>query len=470
MMIRTAWWVTALLFACASCDKSKVSAAGTAGSSEAPTGSGAAIAAADPWAGSAPPADSSKSKLGEKTGDDLSKIDPWGSGNTAAPTTLAAKVDVALIAQPVADKVSLKSLTGASSAGFKVTYNPSANATHEEYRKLFEQNHVFEEVAEGLNRTVRIPISVDINTVDCNTINAFYDPSSKRIIVCYELVSYFLGVFKPTAKNDTELGNAVIGALIFSFFHESGHGLIDILDLAAVGREEDSVDQLATLILIASGDEGVSMALSGAYWFHLQSEGGHKTPFWDEHAFDAQRFYNILCLIYGSDPKKYGEFLTSGNLPQDRAQRCPGEYAKIKHAWEKLLGPHLTNGAALNVDFKPSVPVAEAPKSTTQDPWGGSPTPVAPTPEPPAEDAPPTHAITCEAVGQKAAELIGAEAEQRAKSMSEDEIAELRAKLESELPAAMEQILAECAKVDWSDASRKCVINARTLAQASKCN
>ncbi len=450
-----------MLVVCASCEKKH-------DATSQPTGSGAAIAKLDPWAGATAPVDSSKAKLGEKTGDDLRKIDPWGTGNTEAPTTLAAKVDVALIAKPVADKVSLKGFSSSSNAGFKVTYNPSANPTHEEYRKLFEQNHVFEEVAEGLNRTVRIPISVDINTVDCNTINAFYDPSTKRIIVCYELVSYFLGVFKPTAKNDTELGNAVIGALVFSFFHESGHGLIDILDLAAVGREEDSVDQLATLILIASGDEGVSMALSGAYWFHLQSEGGHKTPFWDEHAFDGQRFYNILCLIYGSDPGKYGEFVTSGNLPKDRAQRCPEEYAKIKHAWEKLLGPHLTNGAALNIDFKPSVPVAEAPKTTSQDPWGGD-SPTTPAPQPAPED-PPAHAVTCEAVAQKAAELIGAEAEQRAASMTEEEVEELKAKLESELPAAMEQILAECAKENWSDSSRSCVVKSKTLAQASKCN
>src|SRR5262249_30856938 len=157
-------------------------------------------------------------------------------------------------------------------------------------------------------------------------VNAFYDPSSKRIIVCYELLDYFVDVFKPVAKDQTELGNAVLGATMFSFFHETGHGLIHLLDLPAVGREEDSVDQLATLTLIAGGDEGVSMALSGAYWFQLQSKGEHKTPFWDEHGFDAQRFYNIVCLIYGSNPDKYAQFVSSGTLPPERAKRCPEEY------------------------------------------------------------------------------------------------------------------------------------------------
>jgi len=455
----------------------------------------------DPWA-AAVRGDDVTNKFAAKVGDDFSKVDPWSGG---AQAKLENKVDVSKIEKPVADKVSLMSFSGGAEGnggaelpGFKVTYNPSRNSAHEQYRKAFAENHVFEQVAQGLNNTVRIPTSVDINTVDCNTINAFYDPQSKRIIVCYELLDYFINVFKPTAKNDNELGNAVIGATIFSFFHETGHGLIDLLDLPAVGREEDSVDQLATLILISSGDEGVSMALSGAHWFQLQTKDGHSTPFWDEHAFDGQRFYNILCLIYGSDPKKYAGFVSSGNLPEERAARCPDEYAKINKAWEKLLQPHLTNGAATNINYKPKVPVAEAPDQTTADPWGGTasasqpsqpsktggigdvagqteppPTPAAPEPAAPApkkpRPKPASASITCEQVARKAAELIGQEAAERAKSMSEEEIEDLKAKLESQLPSALQQVLDECAKQNWSQTSRACVLKARNLAAATKC-
>jgi hypothetical protein len=454
----------------------------------------------DPWV-AVVRGDEVANKLAEKVGDDFAKADPWAGGKS--PTNLANKVDVSTIEKPVAEKVALMSFSGGNSGGelpgFRVTYNPSRNPAHEQYRKAFVENHVFENVAQGLNNTVKIPTSVNINTVDCNTINAFYDPNNKRIIVCYELLDYFIGVFKPTAKSDAELGNAVLGATIFSFFHESGHGLIDLLDLPAVGREEDSVDQLATLILISSGDEGVAMALSGAHWFQLQTKGGHTTPFWDEHAFDGQRFYNILCLIYGSDPKKYGGFVSSGNLPEERAARCPEEYAKINKAWEKLLQPHLTNGAANNINYKPQVPVAEAPSQSQADPWNNSnsgkagnsgggglgsiagdtasdtPEPApAPAPSAPAAPAAPKPKpaaanITCEQVARKAAKLIGQEAAKRAESMSEEEVEDLKAKLETQLPAALQQVLDECAKQNWSQKSRACVIKARTLAQATQC-
>jgi putative metallopeptidase DUF4344 len=466
-MMRIAGVVAALcaLAGCKKDDKADKPAAKPGSPTVAQGGPKDITPAADPWA------DAHSTKVATKTGMYLSKIDT--SKDPAPLDKLAAKIKVDDIAKP-AEQLAIRGLSSAKVTGFAVTYNPSTNPVHEQFRSALQSNHVFEQVAQGLNQTVRLPQSVDIELVDCNTINAFYDPNTKRIIVCYELLDYFLDVFKPAAKSDDELGNAVIGATMFSFYHETGHGLIHLLDLPAVGREEDSVDQLATLTLIAMGDEGVRMAESGAYWFQLQSkQGGHDTPFWDEHGFDGQRFYNIMCLIYGSNPQKYSQFVSTNTLPEERAKRCPEEYAKINKAWEKLLQPYLTNGAAVNVDYKPTVATTEAPKTTAKDPWGDSPsgdstahpTPSTPPPPPPA----PTHAITCEDVATRAAQLIGKEAQDRARSMTPEQIEELKARLESQLPAAMQQILAECAKADWPDAARKCVIDAQSLAAAEKC-
>jgi hypothetical protein len=458
MNLRTACVAGAVFAIVVGCKKKDDTVAGAAPKASTTT------AGNDPWGDPA----SAVNKLGAATGDELAKIDT--SKDPAPASALAAKVDIGGIAAPSGPKLAIKGFANVSTNGFSVTYNPSTNAVHEQFRSALQNNHVFEQVAEGLNKTVRIPQAVAIEMVDCNTINAFYDPNTKRIIVCYELLDYFLDVFKPVAKSENELGNAVIGATMFSFYHEAGHGFINLLDLPAVGREEDSVDQLATLTLIAMGDEGVGMALSGAYWFQLQStKGGHDTPFWDEHAFDGQRFYNIMCLIYGSNPDKYAAFLTNGALPQDRAKRCPEEYTKINHAWQKLLEPYLTNGAATNVAYTPTVPVAEAPKTTADDPWGDSSGTGAAPATPAAPAAPADPGITCEQVATRAAELIGAEAEDRAKSMTAAEIDELKARLEAELPAAMQQILSECAKASWSQAARKCVIDAPTLAKASAC-
>jgi Putative metallopeptidase len=447
----------------------------------------------DPWAGPPPGAVA----IAAKDGEQLAKLTV-----AAAPAEPAAepadgaappppggsmpgmKIDFGKIAAPEPEKLELRGFGTIKPTGFSVTYNPSTNAAHEEYRKLLEGNRVFETFAERLNKTIRIPNQVDIQLVDCNTINAFYDPNGKRIIVCYELVDYFLRVFKPVAKTNDELGSAVFGAVAFSFFHEVGHSLIDQLELPAVGREEDSADQIATLTLIGTGDEGVGMALSGAYWFQLQQKGGNETPFWDEHAFDGQRFYNIVCLIYGSDPEKYANFVASGTLPAARAKRCPEEYAKIGKAWNKLLASHFTSSGAENAGTRVAAnePPAAEPEPTAvaaADPATVEPAdPAAAEPDPsdPAAQAPSApavqrkHSISCEQVAEKASELIGAELEQRVRSMSDAEKLEVQHKLETELPAALETILAQCRSDDWADTSRLCVINATTLAEASDCN
>lgn len=439
----------------------------------------------DPWAGPPPGAVAIAAKDGEQLAKVAAAAPPPAAAAPEAPAAPGSsdgapvKVDFAKISAPEPE-LELRGLGSIKPTGFSVSYSASSNAAHEEYRKLLEGNRVFEKFAERLNKTIRIPNQVDIQLVDCNTINAFYDPNGQRIIVCYELIDYFLRVFKPVAKDNDELGSAVFGAVAFSFFHEVGHGLIHQLDLPAVGREEDSADQIATLTLIGTGDEGVGMALSGAYWFQLQQKGGNETPFWDEHAFDGQRFYNIVCLIYGSDPSKYQNFVESGTLPAARAKRCPEEYGKIGKAWNTLLASHFTNAAAENTGTQ--VAVAEpGPRPPTQPTQAdGEPTQVAvaepgePGDEPAQQDSETTavqskHAISCEQVAEKAAELIGAELEQRVRKMSDAEKLEAQHKIETELPAALETILAQCRSADWADTSRLCVINAETLQEASAC-
>ncbi|MBK9031991.1 MAG: hypothetical protein IPL61_11800 [Myxococcales bacterium] len=445
------------------------SSAGSAGSTAAPGD----LTAKPKGADTAPPP--MASSFGAAAGDKLAKLTaPAPAPDAAAPSpvaALAAPIDPAGITKDGLPTLAVRGFAGVQQTGFRVAYAPSKNPTHEQFRQVLSHNHIFEAVAEGLNKTVRLPRTIDIQLVDCGAINAYYDPNNGRIIVCYELLSYFVDVFKPTAQNDDQLGQAVIGATIFSFYHESGHALIHQLDLPAVGREEDAVDQLATLILMAAGDDGVGMALSGAYWFQLQQKSGNETPFWDEHAFEGQRFYNIMCLIYGSDPKKYAGFVASGNLPEARAQRCQEEYGKTQRSWEKLLQPHLTNDAAEEIDYTPSVPVAE----TTPD----TQVPTVPTADDGDDDgaddpiaAPPArggHAITCERVAEKAVELIATEAEQQLGELSAEAQTQAIDEIKANLPAFLEQFLAQCAKEDWPDKDRQCVLDARTLDQASRC-
>lgn len=61
---------------------------------------------------------------------------------------------------------------------------------------------------------------------------------------------------------------------------------------------------------------------------------------WDTHSFSQQRFYNLLCLVYGkhaADPIGTG---LADLIPQSRIQWCPEEYDDAIHAWDTLLAEH----------------------------------------------------------------------------------------------------------------------------------
>ena len=229
---------------------------------------------------------------------------------------------------------------------FKVVYAPVKDASYKELQQIFKETQLFEETVKALNETLILPSDVAVTLRECGEINAFYEPDAKRISMCYELVGYFAEMFLADAETEEDAetaGVAVAGATLFIFFHEAGHALIDLFDLPVTGKEEDAVDQLATLILLEAGPEGEDAALDAASSFLTEDEeiSEEEMAFWDEHSLDEQRFYNVICWIYGKSPKDFQDLVEDGSLPAERAERCPAEYEKMSGAWDTLLAPYV---------------------------------------------------------------------------------------------------------------------------------
>jgi hypothetical protein len=163
--------------------------------------------------------------------------------------------------------------------------------------------------------------------------------------ICYELMELFYDVFKREGVPDDEANQRMFNAIQFVFLHELGHALIHNYELGVTGKEEDASDQLATYVSIEEVENGEENALNGALTFMLLSKGQdtQKLPYYDEHSLGPQRFYNILCWLYGHNPQKYQNLVTKGTLPEERAVRCSDEYAKFTKYWKKELKPFRKN-------------------------------------------------------------------------------------------------------------------------------
>lgn len=233
---------------------------------------------------------------------------------------------------------------------FRVEYRPASEPAYAEWRKELKEGRVLEEIAQELNGVFLLPRDLAIGFDQCGEPNAFYDREARSVILCYELLGIFTRRFQEELGEDADkVGDAVMGAVAFVFFHELGHALVDVLELPVTGREEDAVDQLATLILADGSDAGERSALHGALSFYLDGEKGGEvddSAFWDEHSLNAQRFYNIVCWVYGHAPERHADLVEDGTLPEERAQRCPDEWSQLERSWTTLLEPHINPSAA----------------------------------------------------------------------------------------------------------------------------
>lgn len=190
-----------------------------------------------------------------------------------------------------------------------------------------------------LNENLVFPVGLLVELRECGEVNAFY--KQHRVTMCYDLTRYIASKFKPYADSPAELRDAAAQATLFIYYHEMGHALIDVFDLPVTGREEDAVDQLATVTAMESGQD--EAAYYSATWFYLvgrDKANVEELPYWDEHALELQRYYNIICWIYGKDPARYANMAKESGLPEDRARRCPAEYEQMRSSWDRLLAPH----------------------------------------------------------------------------------------------------------------------------------
>lgn len=225
---------------------------------------------------------------------------------------------------------------------FKVKYEPPKTQKYVELENIMKRDKIFELFATSLNKLYVLPTDVTIILAECNQTNAFYESNTKKLTFCYELIEYLHKYSKSTTNTTEESNQRLVGLIVFIFAHEIGHALVDVYDLPITGREEDAVDQLATLGLLQSVSADKFLTSISEFFLTkgildtLTSE----LVFWDEHSLDLQRYYNIICLQYGKDPQKYKSLVTSGYLPQERAINCQDEYEKISKSWKVLLLPY----------------------------------------------------------------------------------------------------------------------------------
>lgn len=246
--------------------------------------------------------------------------------------------------------------------------------------KLMRDDQMVQQWAQAANDGFIPPVDVPVLAKQCDTVNAFYNPTEKSISMCYEMTDYLHDLFAQPDEGEpspsaTDVDSNVAGALNGIYYHELGHALIDLYDLPTTGKEEDAVDQLSALVMIGNAEDSqdyrdIISTIEAWGRMSKETETGplDQGAFADEHSLSGQRYYNMMCYLYGSNHNAFLPLVAEGELPVGRAMQCEAEYNKMAHAWGTLLAPHMRS------DPPSPVPTVSGPSPAGTPTQAGTPT------------------------------------------------------------------------------------------------
>ncbi len=222
-----------------------------------------------------------------------------------------------------------------------VVYAEPQNPQFRPIRDRLMRRQVLEQLRLFLS-PLRLPRKLLVQIDQCNAERRPYQPGG-AVTICYE---YIAKVEQIAPRNQPAGGlpreTMIVGAFIQAVLHEVAVATFDILDIPVWGRETDAADKLAGFIMVQFGKDVALKIMIGAAWYFDASERTwNESDFASEQSPEAQRFFNYLCIAFGSDPASFKFLIDQNLLPIRRAQRCTGEFYALRLAFARTLLPHV---------------------------------------------------------------------------------------------------------------------------------
>jgi len=198
---------------------------------------------------------------------------------------------------------------------------------------------------------LRLPEEMTVKTLECGRVDAWYrrENSKPTVAICYEIIRHVLeSLPKETAVAGITPDDAKIGQVMWLTLHEVGHATFDIFKVPIFGNEEDAADNFATYVMLQFAE--ARRLIGGAAWAWSEYMRDYKrnpvvqvrlASFSATHGLPQERFYNLLCLAFGSNPTQFADLVGEGYLPATRARNCEYEYKALASAFHKEISPHI---------------------------------------------------------------------------------------------------------------------------------
>jgi urease gamma subunit len=148
--------------------------------------------------------------------------------------------------------------------------------------------------------------------------------------------------------SDPETRSFVLGNVQFVLLHELAHLVIQEKGVPIIGPEETAADYIAATVLIlgdrmddAARERAIASVLATAEAFALSwqmgTELGSQVHYWSAHALSVQRYHQVICLLYGSNPEVFNDLPGRVGMPNPSKLACSTEFARAAHGTQWLL-------------------------------------------------------------------------------------------------------------------------------------
>ena len=231
-------------------------------------------------------------------------------------------------------------------------YGEASSPDQQKYIDILRGSHLAERQAYLVNSSLHLKSDIGVGFESCGQVNALFDRQKHSIIICYE----FVDMVVKTAYDDKdglmklpkEQFSKVIDGLMWGvFLHELGHALIHTNNVPVTGREEDVADQFSVWFAVNFLDLNKTPVISPKIWLWSRLAQARNIPTMtederrrfmsNEHSLDEQRIYNLACWALGTGSEGGAKTAAYARLPEERAQRCPAEYAQVDFAMKSLF-------------------------------------------------------------------------------------------------------------------------------------
>jgi len=218
--------------------------------------------------------------------------------------------------------------------------------------KLYEslKAHGALEKLQKILSPLRLREELAVKTRECGKVDSWYrrEGLMPTVTICYEFLKHILDSLPKETTLGITADHATIGQMLWVALHEVGHATFELFSVPIFGNDEDAADNFATYVMLQFS-EAVPLIKGAAWAWSEYLKDYQRNPvvrvrlagFANEHGLPQQRFYNLACLAFGSDPERFADVALDGYLPPERVPRCGRDYRMLDAAFKKEIFPHI---------------------------------------------------------------------------------------------------------------------------------